>query len=33
MKAHKVDILSSLLILSSIPCEKNIHGNKNEEFF
>ena len=33
MKAHNVCILWSLLILSSIPYEKNMHGNKNYDFF
>ena len=33
MKAHKVCILWSLLILPSIPYEKNMHGNTNDDFF
>ena len=33
MKAHKACILWSLLILSSIPYKKNMHNNKNDDFF
>ena len=33
MKAHNVCILWSLLIWSSIPYGKNMHGNKNEDLF
>ena len=33
MKAHKVPNLWRLLNLSSIPNEKNMHGNKNVNFF
>ena len=33
MKAHKAYILRSLLFLSCIPCEKDMHDNKNDEVF
>ena len=32
-KAHKACISWNLLILSSILYEKNMHGNKNDDFF
>ena len=32
MKAHKAYILWSLLFLSCIPYEKDLHDNKNDEF-
>ena len=33
MKAHKVPILWRFLNLLSIPYEKNVYGNKSDDFF
>ena len=33
MKAHEVCNFVTLLNLSGIPYEKNMHGNKNDDFF